>query len=59
KIAVHWIQCCLILHNMIIHFEEKLGVLTVSWAIQEGEELCGDGPAVIMQNQEGTPGQNF
>ena len=26
KVAMHWIQCCLILHNMMLQFEEELGV---------------------------------
>ena len=39
QIAIHWIQCCLILHNMIIWFEDKLNVeSTIQWAIQEGQE---------------------
>ncbi|KAF8545964.1 hypothetical protein OG21DRAFT_1479735 [Imleria badia] len=31
--TVHWVQCCIILHNMIIQFEEVLGEeSTVEWA---------------------------
>ncbi|KIK19863.1 hypothetical protein PISMIDRAFT_42112, partial [Pisolithus microcarpus 441] len=30
-IAVYWITTCIILHNMIIHFEEKLGEETMQW----------------------------
>ncbi|KIK23916.1 hypothetical protein PISMIDRAFT_41300, partial [Pisolithus microcarpus 441] len=40
RIAVHWVQCCIILHNMIIRFEERLGDSTMEWARMEGEE-CG------------------
>ena len=33
KVAMHWIQCCLILHNMILQFKEELGVeKTTNWA---------------------------
>ncbi|KIJ61941.1 hypothetical protein HYDPIDRAFT_77016, partial [Hydnomerulius pinastri MD-312] len=35
KIAVHWVQCCIILHNMIIRFEERLGISTTAWAVRE------------------------
>ncbi|KIK11841.1 hypothetical protein PISMIDRAFT_121974 [Pisolithus microcarpus 441] len=40
-ITIYWIMCCMILHNMIIHFESnqsnKLVGLT-NWAIREGKE---------------------
>ncbi|KIK18494.1 hypothetical protein PISMIDRAFT_33174, partial [Pisolithus microcarpus 441] len=32
-IAVYWITTCIILHNMIVHFEETLGKDTTQWAI--------------------------
>jgi hypothetical protein len=33
KVVMHWIQCCLILHNMILQFEEELGIeKTTNWA---------------------------
>ncbi|KAF8551933.1 hypothetical protein OG21DRAFT_1417053, partial [Imleria badia] len=39
KIAMHWIQCCMIIHNMIIDFEDALGVeRTMGWARREGAE---------------------
>jgi hypothetical protein len=32
KVTMHWVQCCIILHNMIIRFEEELGVeKTTGW----------------------------
>ncbi|KIK77971.1 hypothetical protein PAXRUDRAFT_165259, partial [Paxillus rubicundulus Ve08.2h10] len=31
---IHWANCCLILHNMIIHFEEG-GEQSLAWAIGE------------------------
>ncbi|KIN99226.1 hypothetical protein M404DRAFT_114857, partial [Pisolithus tinctorius Marx 270] len=24
KVAVYWVMCCIILHNMVIHFEEEM-----------------------------------
>ena len=49
QIVIHWIQCCLILHNMIIRCEDRLNVeSTMQWAIQEGQEN-GDGDS----NNEG------
>ena len=33
KIAMHWLQCCMILHNMVIDFEDALGVVKMrGWA---------------------------
>ena len=36
-ITVYWITCCMILHNMVVHFEtrwrEELGEGTMRWAI--------------------------
>ena len=59
RITVYWVQCCLILHNMMIRFEEKLQLQsTESWAIQEDVDKGGVGQ-VAVQVEEGTPGQHF
>ena len=70
QIAVHWIQCCIILHNMIIRFEnhhrkqdgEYEGSL--EWAHVEGEAFMShesedpDGDeSVGDRSYEGTLGQ--
>ena len=63
QIATHWIQCCLILHNMIIRFEDKLNVeSTTQWAIQEGQESSdddGDNGGAEIDAAQWTPGQQF
>ena len=60
KIVVHWIQCCLILHNMIIQFELDLGIeKTTGWARQEGVEPYQPLAPIIVDAPEGTPGQAF
>jgi hypothetical protein len=63
--ALAWIQCCIILHNMIIRFEGIHGASanTMDWAIEEGRELTSqqaeeEGDEVVGDNSyEGTPGQ--
>ncbi|KIJ18254.1 hypothetical protein PAXINDRAFT_72090, partial [Paxillus involutus ATCC 200175] len=31
--AVHWVQFCIVLHNMIISFERELGIeSSIAWA---------------------------
>ncbi|KIK74090.1 hypothetical protein PAXRUDRAFT_176723, partial [Paxillus rubicundulus Ve08.2h10] len=61
-IAMYWVECCLILHNMIIQFEEQReGQLrgTMDWAIAEGQEV-DDGQGDQIYNQVGgTEGQRF
>ncbi|KAG2158786.1 uncharacterized protein EDB93DRAFT_1076466, partial [Suillus bovinus] len=64
QINLHWVRCCLILYNMIIHFEAQHRHSTISWAIKEGRHtLCcefeeGDSDKVIGdRSYEGTPGQ--
>ena len=48
--AVHWVQSCLILHNMIICFRKKLGKLsTIPWAQQEAHDLARDDNNIIVQ----------
>jgi len=60
KIAMHWIQCCTILHNMIIKFEEELGIERLTdWARCEGAEPYCPMPPIVMDAPEGTPGQVF
>ena len=61
KVAIYWIMLCIILHNMIIHFEEEMGNRiepTTEWALEEGRNLQDDDTAVIAE-AEGTPGQQF
>jgi hypothetical protein len=68
--AVHWIKCCIILHNMIIRFEtdhrKQDGTYesSLKWARVEGEDFIAqefedpDGDEVVGdRNYEGTPGQ--
>jgi len=60
QIAVYWVECCLILHNMIIHFESALGVeLTAGWAMDEGREPDHRLNPVVVDVPEGSPGQQF
>ncbi|KAG2739594.1 hypothetical protein P692DRAFT_201688843, partial [Suillus brevipes Sb2] len=46
RTAVHWIQCCLILHNMIIRLEEARRWNedngTVEWAHQQGRGMVDE-----------------
>lgn len=66
--AIHWIQCYLILHNMIIRLEEARGwnevTGTVAWAHQQGRGMIDeefeapDGNQVVGDRlYDGTPGQ--
>jgi len=62
-VAIYWIMCCMILHNMVVHFEDKWREVsgergTMDWAIGEAgglDEGTDDG------NEEGggTQGQRF
>lgn len=58
--AIHWVQSCLILHNMIIHFEKKLGKLSmIPWAQQEAHDLARDDNNIVMQIPISSLGQLF
>ena len=60
QIAVYWVECCLILHNMIICFESALGVeSTAGWAMDEGREPDHRLNPVVVDVPEGSPGQQF
>ena len=60
KYAVHWVQACLILHNMIIQIEERLGRLsTMPWAQQEIQDMGREHENVAVQVPVGSPGQLF
>ncbi|KAF8440207.1 hypothetical protein L210DRAFT_845804, partial [Boletus edulis BED1] len=60
KIAMHWIQCCLILHNMILQFKSDLGVEKMTgWARREGIELYCPLALIVVDVPEGTLGQVF
>ncbi|KIK72377.1 hypothetical protein PAXRUDRAFT_39586, partial [Paxillus rubicundulus Ve08.2h10] len=60
---IHWVNCCLILHNMIIRFEEG-GEQSLAWAIGENpdggrdEDADADGP-IGDQTEYGSAGQRF
>jgi hypothetical protein len=64
QITMHWIQCCIILHNMIIRFEANHSKDSQTWAYQEGiafiapeiEEQEGD-DVVGDRSYAGTQGQ--
>ncbi|KAI6003450.1 hypothetical protein F5J12DRAFT_722564, partial [Pisolithus orientalis] len=60
-VTVYWIMCCMILHNMVIHFESEqrdmLGKGTLHWVIREGKELDGGGNEDVGEEQWGTLGQ--
>ena len=58
--AMHWIQCCIVLHNMIVRFEMMLGFKTsMYWAREQmtDAENGPDHPAVVVP--DGTLGQRF
>jgi hypothetical protein len=70
QVAVHWIKCCLILHNMIICFEtrrrkqDKDYDQSLEWARTEGEAFVPQeiedpegNETVGDRSYEGTPGQ--
>ena len=58
--AVHWVQCCIILHNMIIRFEKKLGKQSsTGWVRDEARDLPRDLDPVVAEVPDGTPGQHF
>lgn len=61
QIAIHWVQCCIILHNMIIAFEKELGIepRSIGWARQEGQEPNYPTQSVVVDEPAGTPGQQF
>jgi len=60
QIAVHWIQCCIILHNMIIDFEKELGInSSTGWAREEGQEPNHPPQPVVVDDPAGTLGQQF
>ncbi|KAG2745057.1 hypothetical protein P692DRAFT_20742656, partial [Suillus brevipes Sb2] len=70
EFSVQWIKCCIILHNMIIHFEtnhhKQDGTYknSLKWARVEGEDFipeeyeAPDGDEVVgNRTYDGTPGQ--
>ncbi|KIK75326.1 hypothetical protein PAXRUDRAFT_173178, partial [Paxillus rubicundulus Ve08.2h10] len=58
-----WTICCLILHNMIVCFEERHQMViagTMEWAIAEGRELDdNNNMGAYVDPPQGTPGQKF
>ncbi|KIK99442.1 hypothetical protein PAXRUDRAFT_132027, partial [Paxillus rubicundulus Ve08.2h10] len=62
-IAIYWVECCLILHNMIIWFEaRRQGEMreTMEWAIAEGQWPDNErGECICMNQGGGTEGQQF
>lgn len=60
KYAAHWVQCCIILHNMIIRFEERLGKRSsMRWAQKESGEVERRGDNLVVKVPIGSPGQLF
>ncbi|KIJ13923.1 hypothetical protein PAXINDRAFT_80076 [Paxillus involutus ATCC 200175] len=60
RIAVHWVQCCLVLHNMTIFFERQLGIeSSIAWARREGREPNHRTQPVVVDAPAGTAGQRF
>ncbi|KIK72730.1 hypothetical protein PAXRUDRAFT_180028, partial [Paxillus rubicundulus Ve08.2h10] len=61
-IVVYWVESCLILHNMVVWFEEQYCDKmdrTTQWAISEGEALVdGDGD-ICLEQPAGMEGQHF
>lgn len=60
KYTVHWVQCCLILHNMVIHFETQLGLTSsMPWAQQEVSGINRDPELVVVPESVAitSPGQ--
>ncbi|KIM56625.1 hypothetical protein SCLCIDRAFT_132182 [Scleroderma citrinum Foug A] len=61
-VVVYWIMCCMILHNMIVHFEARrkrtLNNGSMDWAIQEAGRLDDDDDDTGGE-QGGTEGQQF
>ncbi|KIN98421.1 hypothetical protein M404DRAFT_93853, partial [Pisolithus tinctorius Marx 270] len=51
KVTIYWVLCCIILHNMIIWFEEEMDNMikcSTDWAVNEGSGLDdGDGIAAV------------
>lgn len=62
-IAVYWVTCCMILHNMVVHFEHdwrgELGNGTMLWAMGEAEEWGEGEDEEAGEEQGGTEGQRF
>jgi hypothetical protein len=64
QFIVHWIQCCIILHNMIIRLEANHNQDSQAWAQKEGNTPMShqfedaDGNEVVGdRSYAGTPGQ--
>ncbi|KIK22256.1 hypothetical protein PISMIDRAFT_102728 [Pisolithus microcarpus 441] len=56
----YWVECCLILHNMIVHFEKgKQGeALMMDWALHEGLQFERQNEEnVVVGEVSGSPGQ--
>ena len=58
--AIHWVQCCIILHNMVIRFEDVLGKeSSTTWARAEAQDIARDPEQVAVTVIAGTAGQRF
>ena len=58
--AIHWMQCSLILHNMIIQFKRRLGKeSTMPWAQREAADLSRDHNNMVMRVPTSSLGQLF
>ncbi|KIK75492.1 hypothetical protein PAXRUDRAFT_172694, partial [Paxillus rubicundulus Ve08.2h10] len=61
-VAVYWVESCLILHNMIVQFEEGChGEMegTVQWAISEGQGSVDRDEEIHPGQPTGMEGQRF
>ncbi|KIK17514.1 hypothetical protein PISMIDRAFT_111276 [Pisolithus microcarpus 441] len=59
-VAIYWVECCLILHNMIVHFETgKRGEASMmDWALREGLQFERQNEEnVVVGEVSGSPGQ--
>ncbi|KIK74626.1 hypothetical protein PAXRUDRAFT_175107, partial [Paxillus rubicundulus Ve08.2h10] len=64
--AVNWVICCLVLHNMIIQFEERLygekspqRKESETWARNEVPHVEAENEPVVADMNDGSPGQAF
>ncbi|KIO00816.1 hypothetical protein M404DRAFT_152038 [Pisolithus tinctorius Marx 270] len=62
-LAMYWITCCFILHNMVVQFEERcceeLGQGTMDWAMREGEPDEGSDNDMPLALEPRSVGQQF
>jgi hypothetical protein len=64
--ATNWVLCCIILHNMVIRFEEKRygpksaqRLASEAWARDEGGPVEGEDEGAGVDINDGRPGHAF